>query len=154
MKWNTFKEALHFSRVHTAVMWTWNKFLVCAYETQNKGWRWKTIWQLMTYNDRELRKWKEGWDLWESCLVPVLIPPSSAQRDPDLRFTLSWKGEGNVSQGTECWSRCQKTWALFSPLLGACLPSASQTFLNFSTQKTKIMILTFIKVFRRTECAI
>lgn len=68
----------------------------------------------MTYNDRELGKWKEGWDLWESCLVAVLIPPSSAQRDPDLRFTLSWKGEGNVSQGTECWSRCQKL-ELFSP---------------------------------------
>lgn len=52
-KWNTFKEAPHFSRAHTTVMWSWNTFLVCAYKAQNKAWRWKTIWQLMTYNDRE-----------------------------------------------------------------------------------------------------
>lgn len=45
--------SLGFPLVHTAMTYSWNIFLLCVYKAQNKALRWKTTWQLMTYNNRE-----------------------------------------------------------------------------------------------------
>lgn len=138
--------SLGFPQVHTAMMWSWNTFLVCVYKAQNKALRWKNTWQLMTYNDRESSgNGKNAGTFWKTVFFLYWLYHTTPSETLISDSPSSTKGRQCNRGDRVLFYISRKLSPFFSPLSGACLPCA--TFLNFSIWKMKIMILTFIKVF-------